>query len=437
MNILWIITDDQPAYMMEPMPFTRKFIRDIGINFEEGHADIPLCGPARVSTLTGLSVNTHRINVNNTWDMFVNSPLDLNNWTIATILQSFGYSTGHFGKYINGHARDTTVPPGWSQWTEVMGDGGDETHINMNGHVMAVEQGINVSMLAARDCADFVADPENILTGWFAQYCPTIPHRPYTPEPEYEHMYDGDRRDVPSTNEDNTGGKPRWMRDLDPVTGHQSEFEGKKEELRGLDQKAIKHIYETLLSTGQLNDTLIFFTSDNGYHHGEHRLIRKDRPYWESAQVPFFVRGPGVTPGVVSPLFVNHLDLFPTTLAAAGISPLDIAHDGRNLLPLLLGAQADPWRQRMLITGSAAYGPEDNPGGAREPSGHWWLLREGMKAFILRGTGHRELYWMESDPYQMRSKAATADQDMMDRLEDYTLAMKEASGDELRRLEEE
>ncbi len=435
MNVLWIIDDDHPPYMMDPMPFTRKVIRDLGINFEEGHADIPLCGPARVSLLTGLSVNTHEVNVNNTWNMFVDSPLNLNQKTIAVYLRELGYVTGHFGKYINGHGSEESVPPGWSRWVEVGGDDGGKAWSNVDGQRLDLVEGVNPSIMAAQDCAEFVTVNKDVP--WFAHYCPTIPHRPYTPEPEYEHMYDGDRRDVPSTNEDNTGGKPRWMRELPAVTGHQSEFEGKKEELRGLDQKGIKLIYETLELTGQLNNTVIFFVSDNGYHHAEHRLERKDRPYWESAQVPFFVHGAGVIQGLRSGKFVNHLDLFPTTMELAGASPTDVPVDGWSLVPLLGDGVGSGWRKRMLASGSAAYGPESNPGGAKEPSGHWWLLREGPKAFILRESGHRELYWMESDPYQIDSKAATADQDMVNQMEAYTLALMGASGDERRRLEVE
>ena len=430
-NVLWIVDDDHPPYMMEPMPFTRKFIRDIGINFEEGHADVPLCGPARVSLLTGLSVNTHGVDVNATWDKFLASPLGLNHRTIATLLQTAGYATGHFGKYINGHSRDITVPPGWNRWVETIGDGKEEPWVNEDGAVLMLEG--SPSIYAAKACAEFIgmASGQN----WFAQYCPTIPHRPYTPSPDYEHMYDGDRREVPSTNEDNTGGKPHWMRQLPAATGHQSEFEGKKEELRELDQRGIKEIYQTLEATGQLENTVIFFVSDNGYHHAEHRLMRKDRPYWESAQVPFFVKGPGVVSGGLSQSFVNHLDLFPTTLELAGVEAPE--HDGRSLVPLFSSGMSRNWRKRMLVSGSAASGPEPNPGGAREPSGQWWLLREGQRAFILRENGHRELYWMESDPYQMRSKAETADQAMVQQMEDYVVAIRSASGDERRRLEEE
>jgi arylsulfatase A-like enzyme len=412
------------------MPFTRKFIRDEGLNFEEGHADVPLCGPARVSLLTGMSITSHEVDVNATWSKFIASPLDLNSRTIATFLSAAGVACGHFGKYINGHAVESIdVPPGWKRWVEVMGDGKEDSRVNEDGEQYDLVEGVNASTYAAQKCAEFISDPENALTGWFAHYCPTSPHRPYTPSEHYAGMYDGQRRDVPSTNEANEG-KPGWMKKLDPATGHQSEFEGKKEELRELDQEGIKHIYETLEATGQLENTVIIFTSDNGYHHAEHRLMRKDRPYWESAQVPFFIRGPGVPIGTTTDL-VSHVDLFPTTLELMGVDVPSQA-DGRSLVPLLTPIPPD-WRKRLLVTGSSTVGP--NPGGANEPSGRWWLLREGVKAFILRESGFRELYWMLSDPYQMYNKAGTADQAMVDRMEEYVRAMKVSSGDARRALE--
>src|SRR5688500_15310027 len=66
-NVLWVVDDDRPQYMMESMPVTTQSIRNLGIDFTLGSADVPLCGPARVSLLTGLSVTTHKCDTNRTW----------------------------------------------------------------------------------------------------------------------------------------------------------------------------------------------------------------------------------------------------------------------------------------------------------------------------------------------------------------------------------
>jgi Sulfatase len=110
-NVLWVITDDQPQYMMESLTVTTDSIRDLGIEFTLGSADVPLCGPARVSLLTGLSVTTHKCDTNRTWSKFLNSTLGLQERAVARYVKEVGYATGHFGKYVNGYGNDGTVPP--------------------------------------------------------------------------------------------------------------------------------------------------------------------------------------------------------------------------------------------------------------------------------------------------------------------------------------
>lgn len=70
-NVLLVFDDDHPPYMMQPMPVVRKGIRDRGVNSRGGHADIPLCGPNRVSLLTGLSVTTHLCDTNPTYALLL------------------------------------------------------------------------------------------------------------------------------------------------------------------------------------------------------------------------------------------------------------------------------------------------------------------------------------------------------------------------------
>jgi N-acetylglucosamine-6-sulfatase len=432
---------------MESMPSTTQNIRDLGIDFTLGSADIPLCGPARVSLLTGLSVTTHKCDTNKTtWSKFLSSPLGLQERTVARYVKSAGYATGHFGEYVNGYPSDGRVPPHWDRWGATRGDASDAgdnattpNQVNEDGTWVDLT-GESTSVWAAERCAEFVR--ERVNTPWFAQYCPAIPHSPYSPSPDSEHLYDGARRSVPSVNEADMSDKPTWMRNL-PLANTaavQAEYEGKLEELADLDSKGMVPILAALEDTGQLANTLIFFTSDNGYLHAEHRLRKKDRPYWESSEVPFFVKGPGVKgPGVssrtISNVLVNHTDLMPTTCAIAGVTPPSNQVDGRSMLPYLGAASFSGWRKRMLITSSNDVGRQQNPGGSNEPSGRWWLLREGQKVFILRENGTKELYTMGTDPYQERSTHRTADPALIQRLLTKVKEMRVASGEKRRQLE--
>jgi N-acetylglucosamine-6-sulfatase len=445
-NVLWVVDDDHPQYMMDPMPTTKSKIRDLGIEFTMGSTDIPLCGPARVSLLTGLSVTTHKCDTNLTWSKYRDSPLGLQERTVAKYLKEdatpLSYATGHFGKYVNGHGSTGTVPPHWDRWCEIRGDGSDSggnattpNEGNVDGTVIDLPASVPPSVWAARRCADFVR--KHADAPWFAQYCPSIPHSPYNPTSRSEHLYDGARRRVPSVNEANMSDKPRWMRDLPIVdaTWTQEAYEGKMEELADLDYYGMRPILRALGETGQLGNTIIFFTSDNGYLHGEHREKKKDLPYWESAEVPFFVKGPGVRSGTTRKALVNHTDLMPTTCEIAGVPRTSLEVDGRSMLPYLGANSFSGWRRRMLISGSDDVGPQLNPGGSNDPSGRWWLLREGEKAFILRENGAKELYWMGTDPYQERSKARSADPALIARLTDSVKALRGASGETRRKLE--
>jgi N-acetylglucosamine-6-sulfatase len=443
-NVLWVVDDDHPQYMMGSMPVTRQKIRDRGIEFTMGSTDIPLCGPARVSLLTGLSVTTHTCDANlTTWSKFADSPLGLQERTVARYVKGAGYVTGHFGKYINGHADTGTVPPHWDRWCEIAGEGSDSggdatspNRGNVDGSWVDLPDGLLPSVWAARRCADFVR--ARAASPWFAQYCPSIPHFPYTPTDRSAHLYDGARRRAPSVNEADMSDKPRWMQDLPLVdlAKVQAEYEGKIEELADLDYYGMRPILRALSETGQLASTVIFFTSDNGYLHGEHRERRKDLPYWESAEVPFFVKGPGVRSGATRKALVNHTDFMPTTCEIAGISPASLEVDGRSMLPCLGADAFSGWRKRMLVCGSNDAAPGQNPGGSHDPSGRWWLLREGQKAFILRESGAKELYLMGTDPYQERSKARTADPALVGRLTNFVKDMRVASGATRRQLEQ-
>jgi N-acetylglucosamine-6-sulfatase len=288
-NVLWVVDDDHPQYMMSPMPVTRRKIRDLGIEFTMGSTDVPLCGPARVSVLTGLSVTTHKSD-----------------------------SSGQ--------------------------DSLTSNEGNVDGSVINLPDGLPTSVWAARRRADFVR--AHVNSSWFAQYCPSIPHFPYTPTDRSAHLYDGARRRVPSVNEADMSDKPRWMRDLPLVhlAVVQAEYEGKMEELADLDYYGMRPILRALGETGQLANTIIFFTSDNGYLHGEHCMRHKDEPYWESAEVPFFVKGPGVRSGATRKALVNHTDLMPTTCEIGGISSASLDVDGRSMLPYLGADRFSGWR---------------------------------------------------------------------------------------------
>ena len=107
----------------------------------------------------------------------------------------------------------------------------------------------------------------------------------------------------------------------------------------------VQNIIDTLRATGQLDHTYVFFSSDNGFHMGQHRLDSgKDTGFEEDIRVPLVVRGPGVPARQVVDEMTANVDYAPTFAAIAGIEPPRFV-DGRALLPLLNGKKPSAWRQ--------------------------------------------------------------------------------------------
>jgi arylsulfatase A-like enzyme len=149
-----------------------------------------------------------------------------------------------------------------------------------------------------------------------------------------------------------------------------------------------------LRDSGQLSNTYIVFTSDNGWHHGEHRIPEgKSRPYEESIRMPLLIRGPGVQAGSTTNELVVNTDYLPTFTDLAGISTPGYV-DGRSLRPILEGSTSTTWRTAFLLELKAQRNG-DRPAlyGVRTSDG---------KKYIEYRDGERELFDLSRDPYELR-----------------------------------
>jgi N-acetylglucosamine-6-sulfatase len=142
---------------------------------------------------------------------------------------------------------------------------------------------------------------------------------------------------------------------------------------------------DALAAKDDLDNTLIIYTSDNGYFHGEHRIPdEKTRIYEESIRVPLEMRGPGIPAGVsVNPLVIN-ADLAPTIVDAADVSP-GFAMDGRSLLPVIQNPAIDGNRDLLI----------EEPGVK--------AIRTPRYTYGEYGQGERELYDLKNDPYELQN----------------------------------
>lgn len=183
----------------------------------------------------------------------------------------------------------------------------------------------------------------------------------------------------------------------------------------------VASLVEELEATGELDNTFIFFTSDNGYEQGEHRIkTGKDRPYEESARVPLYVRGPEVPAGSETGDLAVNTDFAPTFAELAGTEFGSV--DGCSLAPLLRGEDS-PWRPAVLLERLPAEGSDEEEGDEKDeakgkteskakgkaggggkagPAGAspFEAVRTETHKYVEYENGEKELYDLEADPYR-------------------------------------
>ena len=155
----------------------------------------------------------------------------------------------------------------------------------------------------------------------------------------------------------------------------------------------VARVIDTLDRTGELANTLIVFTSDNGFMHGEHRAqAEKVLLYEESIRVPLLMRGPGIPRRFRDPRPVANIDVVPTIADATGVTPSRVL-DGRSLLDQL--ADRSVWWGRDILI--------ENGNGANNVPAYRAIRTNRFVYAEHQTTGEFELYDLETDPFQLRS----------------------------------
>jgi arylsulfatase A-like enzyme len=338
-NILLIVTDDQRFDTLHTMPAVGRWFVDEGVNYSSAYTTTPLCCPSRASMLTGQYVHNHGID-DNLED--ADTLQAVQRHTVQAALDEAGYRTGLFGKLFNNWPNDIN-PSHFDRWatTPFVTYTGDEW--NVNGTVRPVYQN-SVSYLGDL-FLDFASTGERQdRRPWFALVGFMAPHLPITLEPRYASI------DVPpvemtaARREVDRSDKPSYVAQTSLKKGSTID-DRRVAALRSLiavdDQ--IDRMMRRLEELGELDDTLAILVSDNGYLWGEHGLFQKSAPYEETVHVPMTARWPGhIQPGVTDDRLVGLLDVAPTVLAAARITPpaeldgVDLLGDGPGREQLLL-----------------------------------------------------------------------------------------------------
>lgn len=421
-NIVFIVSDDQRWDTVSYMPRVLDRLAARGVSFTNAFVTTPSCASSRASMLTGQYAHNHGV-------LQIAAPyggatvfVGPDASTLATWLHDEGYRTGMYGKYLTDYARQCPpftaacyVPPGWDEWHVFSNK---QAYYNYqlaeNGQINsfgAAESDYSTDVIAAK-AVDFILTAEG--QPFFLHVGFHAPHQEgaLLPLPAPRHL--GLRTGIEpwrpvSYDEEDISDKPSWFVSLPRAstllagsvpfgTWGDAVRVRQLESLAAVDE-AIDAILEALEATGQEDNTIIVFTSDNGHFHGEHRFFfGKGAPYEESVRVPLIIRYPRriTAPRSEARLALN-IDLAPTLAALADVHVPDFV-DGRSLAPLLLDAPAS-WRQDFVIE---AWFPNARPGKLPTYSA---VRGERWKYVSYPSTGDVELYDLASDPYELDNRA--------------------------------
>jgi arylsulfatase A-like enzyme len=444
-NILFILVDDLDLLLgtINHMPHLQIEIINNGASFENTFITTPICCPSRVSLLKGQFAHNHQIYTNNPpsggFPKF--AMLQTENSTLATWLQQAGYHTALLGKYLNAYPMIENreyIPPGWNDWyVPVKGKPytGLNYTLNINGeHVDYSDQPEDyITDVITQQAIDIIEreslnpDPFFIELSFFA------PHEPYTPASRHQNLFQELQAPrTPSFNEEDVSDKPGRIR-FDPVLNGReigeidNIYRQRVRAMQSVDE-AILALIEVLTNTGQLENTYIIFTSDNGFHLGQHRdLEGKGSPYEEDIRVPFFIVGPDVPKNKKSEILISNVDFAPTIAHLAGIAPPTYV-DGTSFAHILRSstrAIGADWREAILIE---FYGFSSDLE-VVPPS--YLALRTSKYLYVeYLESNFRELYDLSLDPFQLNNIASNNNEDLMEYLSNWLSLLAECVGDE-------
>lgn len=353
-NIVFILVDDLRydafSCMGHPVAKTPNIdrIANEGALFKNFFVTLPLCAPSRGSFLTGQYAHRHGV-----IDNANHNELSHKLVTFPKLLHDVGYETAYIGKLHMGN--DDTPRPGFDRWVSFKGQGiYIDCPLNIDGKPEKVP-GYITDVLNS-NAVEFINRPH---TKPFALYLAhKAVHGPFTPPERYKKLYAGVKFSfAPSINDDDQD-KPVLLRP-DPAhpkvkvpkgpdwAGPQEAARNQLRCLAAIDD-GVRDIFQALEKNGQLDNTIIAFSSDNGFFWGEHGLGDKRWAYEESIRDPLFMRYPKlIKAGTKYDQMILNIDIAPTFLELGGAKiPGDI--QGQSMVPLLKSKSA-PWRTSALF----------------------------------------------------------------------------------------
>ncbi|MDB4148278.1 sulfatase [Flavobacteriaceae bacterium] len=370
-NFLFVLVDDQPydavgfsnRYPFLKTPNIDKLAKE-GVNVKNFFVTQSICSPSRASFLTGTYPHIHGVNQNNKYV----DPDWTNYAPFSTHLQKSGYETAHIGKIHMAWKRGKEhIRPGFDYWFSFIGQGQYfNPKVNDNGRETQIE-GYMTDILTDKT-VDWLVNKRDPDKPFSLNLWHKAVHEKHLPAPRHEDLFQDDPLPEPpfDTHKETFKGKPEWLRRK--TYGFKwNENDKIPEELPEITWPINKHKYmqllrsliavdeslgkviKTLEEIGELENTVIIYSSDNGYFMGEHTFIDKRLAYENSMRVPMIIRYPKLISksSVVDEQCLN-IDIAPTILDLAGVNKPSYMQ-GESMLKLISGKKDKSWRKSMLF----------------------------------------------------------------------------------------
>jgi arylsulfatase A-like enzyme len=430
-NIVFVLTDDLSRDLVRYMPAVKALAKH-GMSFRNYFVSDSLCCPSRTSIFTGLFPHDSGVFNNTGADGGIGAfySHDDERHAFNLTLQRQGYATAMMGKYLNGYLQpsspvtDTYVPPGWSEW-DVAGWGYPEYDYPMNEDGKVIHFGHRprayLTNVITRRGVDFINRAAAAQQPFFLELATFTPHSPYVPAPRDKNRFRGLKAPEPPNFDVLPRGAPSWLAGHPPLTPGRIRrinqvFRRRAQDVQSV-SRMISQIETTVAAHGLTRDTYIVFSSDNGLHTGEYRLMPgKLTAYDTDIHVPLVVAGPGVRHGSTSDAMAENIDLAATFTAIGGHA---MSSDGRSLLGLLHGGSPGGWRNAVLVE---HHGPDLDPNNPDRQTGlsgnptTYEAMRTPRFLYVEYRNGEREFYNLRRDPFELDNLVGALSPEVLDRL---------------------
>jgi arylsulfatase A-like enzyme len=418
-NILYIMADDHAAHAISAYgskvnktPNIDRIAKE-GMRFDDCLVTNSICTPSRAAILTGKYAHINGVPVFNRFDG--SQP------TLAKYLQAAGYHTGMIGKWHLG-----SDPTGFDYWNILPGQGvyNDPAFLTRDGRTKHTGY---VTDIITDLSLDFLKDrPKD--KPFFLMCHHKAPHRPWQPDEKHRKKWENVQVPEPATFDDekdkyatrSDAAREATMRIDRDLTANDL----KQKPPAGLTGEALKkwkyqrymrdylacveavddnvgRLLDYLDKNGLAQNTIVIYTSDQGFFLGDHDWFDKRFMYEESLRMPFLVRWPGrVKAGSASANMVLNVDFAPTLMDAAGLMvPTDV--QGRSFVPLLKGENPKDWRTSMYYR--YYHYPQDH-----RVQPHYGVRTDRYKLIYFNKIDQWELYDLKKDPHEVKNVYADA-----------------------------